>query len=62
MTTHRHIQIHNLKDSAYANARVYRRAFLNAVSIGNTKAAVRFLERATRLDFIVCACDRRLAT
>lgn len=61
MTLHRHLQISSLQEKSCAKAGMYRRAFLKAVSLGNTTAAVRFLERATRLDMVALACVRRFA-
>lgn len=53
LTTHRHIQIHNLIDTCEALASKSHRAATNALSINNTKASRAFQYRALRLTNII---------
>lgn len=60
MSTHRHIQIHNLLDNASCLARQCRRGADNLARINNAKGATHMLLRAMRLERIASACARRL--
>jgi hypothetical protein len=56
MTTHRHIQIHNLLDTASCKAGQCRRGADNLARINNSKGATHLLRRAMRLERIASTC------
>jgi len=60
LTTHRHIQVHNLIDNCEALASQSRRAAVNALSINNIKASRAFQYRAFRLSKIAERAKARM--
>lgn len=60
MSTHRHIQIHNLLDTASSEARQCRRAADNLAGIRNANGAAHYLRRAIRFERIATICASRL--
>ena len=60
MSTHRHIQLYKLIDSLESMSRVKMRAGVNALRIGNFKAADHFFAESSRAA-IVCEKARRIA-
>lgn len=60
MSTHRHIQLYRLIDNLESMARVKMRAGVNALRIGNIKAADCFFSQSSRAAK-VCERARRLA-
>lgn len=61
MSTHRHVQIHSLLDTAESKARTYRRCASNLARIGNLRGAMHYLCRATKAERLAFKCARRLA-
>lgn len=61
MTTHRHIQIHNLLDTAAVRAEGCRAAASNLARIRNDRAAGYYIRRADRFVRIAARCAARLA-
>jgi hypothetical protein len=61
MTTHRAIQIHNLKGECSSRSRVLRRGAANLERIGNRKGAACQVAKAVKCDRIAAECRRRLA-
>lgn len=60
MTTHRHLQIHNLEDTCASKARVLRRGADNLARIGNDKGAGYQLRRALKFERVAAKCRARL--
>lgn len=60
MTTHRVIQLSTLLDDLQSRARVARRASLNVLRIGNTKAAAHFQARADRFERVAARASATL--
>ena len=61
MTTHRHIQIHNLQDTMSTLFHTCRKCAENAERIGNITAKRYYIRRAFRASKIVAKCRARLA-